>query len=266
MATKEITYLLEELTSPADNQLTILEESVDSKRNKGGVKFRAILQEADTGNQNGRSYRKSALLEGIDRIMPRIKQGGYFCEMDHPQTKDVSRFTATLLKNSGHRILDLNWDGNLLIGECQTLSNRVGKDLRSLLVEDDIKIGFSLRALGKTVVNVKQHLTEVVSNMRMISYDSVSNPSHANALTQELLSEADLSAMLISNSERLAILSESAGLDLQELAQSDYGSINYDNSNNMVQICFDNTSVRAFLESHIHDEFNNSFQSLLNRK
>ena len=258
---EEFLVMFQEVTSPENAHLEILEESTGDKK-RGGTKFKAILQEAEVGNQNKRLYKREALQEGIKLIAPRLHNGTYFGEMDHPNTTDPNRFVSVLYKNVSHRSLDLSWNGNLLESTCQTTSNSTGKDLEALIVEDRIPVGFSLRAMGKTRPDPVRGLTEVTGNMRLVCWDAVTNPSHSNALTQHILESADVSAMLLDNSERVKLLSESYEMDLVEMNLDDTKRIKYDPADNAVIICSGNSCMKSFLESHVRNEFRAAFANI----
>ena len=134
-----------------DSALEILEEESSPKSSKtGGLKFKAIFQEAEEVNNNRRIYRKAALTDAIARIDGRIKSSTFFGELDHPKTDSPARFASVMLSNASHVITALEWNNNTLQGVGKTLSTRVGRDMRALIEEDGIKVGFSLRALGAT--------------------------------------------------------------------------------------------------------------------
>lgn len=256
-------YLLQENVSPIEQEIKILED-VKTGSGRGGVRFEAILQEADVENSNRRIYKKQALSEGIDLVTNRIKGGTYFCEMDHPITSDTKRFMTVLLKEASHRVLGLKWEGNLLKAECQTLSTTYGKDLQGMIKDDGIPVGFSLRAIGKTRPSqLREDITEVVGNMRLVCWDAVSNPSHTNALTQRLLEDSDVKAMLMSESQQLSMLSESMGMSLEEFNADDANTVHYDQLKNMVVLSSRDINIRGFLEDHIRYEFKSSFAKLL---
>ena len=257
---------IKETVSPVDAEIKLISESVNSNGKKGGVKFKAILQEAEAPNQNRRIYRQNALTEGLKNMIDfKIKRGICFNEMDHPTTNNPSRFMSVKLKNASHRILSYEWKGNLLEATCQTTSNRIGKDLRALLEEDGINVGFSLRATGKTRINEQTGLTEVHSNLRPVCWDSVSDPSHANALTQQLIESADLSRMLLSESTRMQMLTEAySGEDFELFTEnSNLGRIKYDHESNIVMLINGDQYMSTLLEDYIRDEFRMSFNRLL---
>ncbi len=75
------------------------------------------------------------------------------------------------------------------MAEIETLSGFKGPDLAGMLIYDKANIGFSLRALG--AVEARPDGTMMVKQpIRPITYDIVSNPSHATARVLNFLPEA----------------------------------------------------------------------------
>ncbi len=106
------------------------------------------------------------------------------------------------LKNCGSIIRNLYIEGKDVIAEIETLSGFRGPDLRNVLVEDKIPIGFSLRMFGR----VKPHDTmngvmEVTTPLKAITYDVVTNPSHSSARVMSFLTESNNYDSFIQESE-----------------------------------------------------------------
>jgi hypothetical protein len=270
----EILYFIEEQCSPVEQRIEILSESTDNNGKNKSFKFKAYLQEADVVNQNRRIYRKEALNAGVESIRERMKKGIFFCEMDHPITNDPRRFTTVLLKNASHRVLDIGWKNNLLEGICATTSNSVGKDLRALIEQDGIPVGFSVRAVGKTRKDPSMGITEVASNMRVFSWDAVSNPSHKTALTQEILNENTVNENnapgineLLVTSEVVNCLTESVlGMEHDVLVDpNDILKVAFNPLTEMVILNNDITTIQALLEDSIVNEIKHSFKSLIEK-
>jgi len=253
---KEFVYMIEETF--ADCNVEILEES-SQKSNRGGLKFKTILQEAEVPGNNTRLYRKNSLVEGLERVSPRVKAGSFYGELDHPKTESPARFAAVMLGNASHRFLDFNWNGNILEATGQTLSTRVGKDMRALIEDDGIKVGFSLRALGKTK-QLPNGLIEVSGNVNVITYDCVSNPSFSNALLQTAITEENVKELLMEKSDRLKLLSEAEGIELELLGENH--NLSYDRVSGIVQFCSGNKCIKTHLEEHIIESYNDVMRKL----
>ena len=91
-------------------------------------------------------------------------------ELDHPSDEVVH------LTNASHLITGLQMEGNKIIGEAEILNTPSGKVLQELL-RAGIKIGISSRAVGGLTFNNDDDCYEVNDNLRMITWDMVSDPS-----------------------------------------------------------------------------------------
>jgi hypothetical protein len=180
---------------PSD--LTILQESYDKTTKTGKLKFKTILQTADEINANKRYYSKKICNEIVSSLKPQSESRSLLQEIDHPfisssdDNIQKSRASRIELNNCGSLISNIKIDGNNIVAECETLSSFKGPDLYNLIVKDKANIGFSVRMFG----TLRKHpsLTEaieVVSPVRVVTYDVVTNPSHKNARILQFLSES----------------------------------------------------------------------------
>lgn len=162
----------------------IFQEAEMIKTGPGKVRFRMVLQTCDEVNQNHRMYPKDVLTDGMKNCDERMGRGAFFGEMDHPFPSgndqfDTVRQTTVSLKEVGHIIRDYEFRGNRLMGEIETTSTPNGAILHGLL-KDKAGLGMSMRGLAELEV-LKDH--SVVKNPLMIvTFDSVSLPSHKAAV------------------------------------------------------------------------------------
>ncbi len=256
---KSVIYMLQE--NVGHTTLTNLEEaqhwSDDPKNKHLGLSFNAILQSADEENQNKRIYTKKAITEGMARQERLMKQGHLWMESGHPLTQDPRRFSTILMENSAAVINNVNWNGILLEGKITTLQNRVGKDLKGILLQG-ISPGISLRGMGSVTKRNGKSLVE--SNLRIITYDVVLNPSHKQALTSKIITESEVSDMIMHSSENIQLLNES----LIEETGHEINLINskntvYNLAENTAVICTDGQCMKVFLEDHIKELYKYSF-------
>lgn len=146
--------------------------------------FRMTLQTADDKNRNRRIYPKKVLTEGLEECRDRMSRRAFFGEMDHPvptgnRDFDMIRQTTVSLKEVSHIIRDYEFQGNRLVGELETTRTKYGKDLLGLLL-DKVGVGMSLRGMGEIERNGDINI--VGGPLLVISYDSVSAPSHTAAI------------------------------------------------------------------------------------
>lgn len=155
-------------------------EIVKSTPNK--AIYRMVLQTVDEVNQNKRMYPKSVLKEAMENARERVnkKLPG---EMDHPlvqgnESYDGMRQTTVLLKEVSHYIRDFEFQGNKLIGECETASTTNGRNLLGMIL-DKCVLGKSMRGMAE--LENKNGVNVVQSPLYVITFDAVSLPSHKSA-------------------------------------------------------------------------------------
>ena len=99
-----------------------------------------------------------------------IKERRLIGELDHPSNEVVH------LTNASHIITGLTMEGNKVIGEAEILNTPSGKVLQELL-RAGVKIGISSRAVGGLTYNSQNECYDVNENLRLITWDMVSEPS-----------------------------------------------------------------------------------------
>ena len=157
------------------------------KYNDGKIVFEAILQSADTRNQNKRIYPRDVLDDGIKRIHDQIEKRRFFGELDHPISDNQIRQTTVSLQEVSHLVRRVWWDGAYLKGIVETTPYTPNGKILSGFVADSCPIGFSVRAIAD--VSDSGGYQKVVAPMVIISYDAVANPSHVGAEVTEIYQE-----------------------------------------------------------------------------
>jgi len=158
------------------------------KYTNGKVKFNAILQTAGDTNQNKRMYPLSVLEDGIQRIDETIQKRNLIGELDHPISDNQVRQTTVLYSEASHLITQLEFRGNQLWGEIETLPYTPKGKILSGLILDNISVGFSLRGLADLEDNGDHQ--RVLAPLVIIGWDSVQNQSHKKASIQEIHQES----------------------------------------------------------------------------
>lgn len=136
--------------------------------NNNDIYISGKLQAADEKNRNGRKYPRSILEREKDKFEKKIEAKTNGGELDHPDSSVVN------LKNISHKITELWWQGNDLMGKVKIINTPAGK-IAQELIADDIKLGISSRGLGSTK-NI-DGIEEVQENFELLTWDLVSNPS-----------------------------------------------------------------------------------------
>ena len=146
------------------------------------VRFRTCLQSFDCFNRNKRNYLLRPMMEGIkaDHIQELLYKGTWCGENGHPDSNDIKRILSIDLTKICHRIIDVEFVGNLLYGTIETLNDDAwGKQFTKHILQG-LHPSFSLRALaaitkldgGRGMIKTRPHI---------VTYDRVILPSHREA-------------------------------------------------------------------------------------
>lgn len=161
----------------------IFQEAEVVKSNPSRAIFRIVLQTVDEVNQNRRLYPKKVLAEGMVSNSDIIKSRAFTGEMDHPfptgnDSVDAVRQSTVSLKEISHLIRDYEFDGNKLIGELETAGPHGDKLLK--LLRERVGIGISMRGMAE--LDRQSEMNVVKSPLMVITFDTVSRPSHKAAV------------------------------------------------------------------------------------
>jgi hypothetical protein len=160
-------------------QIDLKESNVE----KGLLKFRGKLQEAECVNKNKRMYPFSVLDENVQKLQEVVKARGLLGELDHP-TDSIIHF-----KDASHVITKLWWESNILMGEGEILNTAMGRQLRALL-EGGIRIGMSSRGVGNGKVNENGVLV-IGEGYKLITFDAVADPSTPAAFQERVVGKRE---------------------------------------------------------------------------
>lgn len=147
------------------------------EKNNGKIIIPAILQKADTKNQNGRTYPASLLQREIKNYDRLVRERRALGELDHPMESTIS------LDRVSHIVTEVAWEGSTVRGMIEVLDTPKGKILKSLL-ESGVKVGISSRGVGSTR-KTNEGIDEVQDDFQLICFDMVSEPSTPGAFLNE---------------------------------------------------------------------------------
>jgi hypothetical protein len=146
--------------------------------NDGRLIVKGVLQRAEAKNQNGRVYPRETLMREAKKYSDvNIRERRALGELDHPDSSVVN------LNNASHNVLDMQWNGDDLVGTVEVLGTPAGNILKELF-KSGIKLGISSRGLG-SVKEIKEDdsdsnsddIKQVQPDFELIAFDFVSNPS-----------------------------------------------------------------------------------------
>ncbi len=152
----------------------------ESNLEKGLLKFRGKLQEAEIVNKNKRMYPYAVLDENVQRLQEVVKARGLLGELDHPQDSIIH------FKDASHIITKLWWEGHILMGEGEILGTAMGRQLNALL-QGGIRVGMSSRGVGNGKTN-ENGILVIGEGYRLITFDAVADPSTPAAFQERIVS------------------------------------------------------------------------------
>ncbi len=140
--------------------------------------------QAEKQNKNNRVYTLEEMVPEVQRYQKEmIKTNRALGELNHPASAEINPERAC------HAITELTQSGTTFIGKSKVLKTPMGQIVRSL-INDNIKLGVSSRALGKLIKdsrNVTGNSGDVVTNFRFITCDVVHDPSVDTAFVSGIL-------------------------------------------------------------------------------
>ena len=149
---------------------------------KGGVKetyIEGVFMQAEKENRNKRIYPKQVLAEATAKyVSEQVKTGRAVGELDHPQGPQIN------LDKVSHRITELNWNGNNVVGKALVLNTPMGQIVKGL-VDGGCKLGVSSRGMG--TVEEKEGKTYVKDDYVLSTVDIVQDPSAPAAFVDGIM-------------------------------------------------------------------------------
>ncbi|MCP4763389.1 MAG: hypothetical protein GY870_16575 [archaeon] len=243
---RKYSFILEQthVASFESGSIQVLEEQ---QLDNGDLKaiFRCKLQTGEERNQNKRFYPMAICKSIVEQLNVKAQARSLLMECDHPSfvSNDpmmIKKRAATIeVKNACALIRNITMQGKDVIAEVETLSGFQGPSLAKSLILDKLNIGFSLRALG-AVESQPDGTLLVKQPIKPITYDVVSNPSHANARVLEFLKE-DFSDNFSNANE---ILCEAEDLSVLEA--------------DSITLCEGGSCTVRFIDDIINERFSNA--------
>ena len=167
------------ITEHFDNLKYLVEEK-DGKRD---TFIEGVFMQAEQKNRNGRVYPKETLFSAVEKyIAEQVKPGRAVGELDHPEGPQIN------LDKVSHKITDLKFDGDNVVGKAQVLKTPMGKIVEGL-IEGGVKLGVSSRGMG-TVENRKEG-TIVNDDYILATVDIVQDPSATGAFVNGIMEGVD---------------------------------------------------------------------------
>ena len=165
------------ITEFVDNDLDIIVEA--KKSGEKNYFIEGVFMQSEKKNKNGRVYEKTVMENAVKKyVAEQVKTGRAVGELNHPEGPTVN------LDKVSHKITDLHWQGNDVVGKASILKTPMGQIVEGLL-EGGVKLGVSSRGMGSLVQkNGAQHVGQ---DFMLATVDIVQDPSAPSAFVNGVM-------------------------------------------------------------------------------
>jgi hypothetical protein len=164
------------ITEHLDSVQYITEANDKGEKN---VFIEGVFMQAEQQNRNNRIYPKDILEAATAKyVKEQVKTGRAVGELNHPEGPAIN------LDKVSHRITELKWVGNDVVGKALILDTPMGKIVKGL-VEGGCKLGVSSRGMG--TVEQREGKTFVKNDFVLATVDIVQDPSAPSAFVEGIM-------------------------------------------------------------------------------
>jgi hypothetical protein len=164
------------ITEHLESNLDYITEEKNGKKN---VVIEGIFMQAESKNRNGRIYPRDVMESAVNKyVTEQVATGRAVGELNHPDGPSIN------LDKVSHRITELNWDGNNVIGKALVLDTPMGQIVKGL-VEGGVQLGVSSRGMGTLVQ--RNGVNTVGRDFVLATVDIVQDPSAPEAFVNGIM-------------------------------------------------------------------------------
>jgi len=165
------------ITEYVENNLDVICEA--KKDGEKSYFIEGVFMQSNKKNRNGRIYEKKTMEKAVEKYMvEQVRTGRAVGELNHPEGPTVN------LDKVSHKITDLHWQGNDVVGKASILKTPMGKIVEGLL-EGGVKLGVSSRGMGSLVS--KNGAQYVGDDFMLSTVDIVQDPSAPSAFVNGIM-------------------------------------------------------------------------------
>jgi Prohead core protein serine protease len=162
----------------SDNQLEV-EVLTESSTGKKSYAIEGIFAQAEAKNRNGRFYPKGIMEAAVDKYSKdQVATGRAVGELNHPDGPTIN------LDKVSHRITELKWQGNNVVGKATILSTPMGEVVKGLL-DGGVRLGVSTRGMGS--LEQRESVMYVKDDFILNTIDIVQDPSAHDAFVNGIM-------------------------------------------------------------------------------
>jgi hypothetical protein len=138
-----------------------------------------IFMQANKANRNGRMYPREILEQAVNKyVTEQVSKGRAVGELNHPEGPTIN------LDKVSHKITELSWDGNNVVGKATILDTPMGLIVQGLL-DGEVQVGVSSRGMG-SLAN-KGGVNVVNNDFMLNAVDIVQDPSAPEAFVNGVM-------------------------------------------------------------------------------
>ena len=165
------------ITEYTQNQLSY--SITEAKNGTKQTFLEGVFMQAENKNKNGRIYTREVLTRAVDKFVnEQVITGRAVGELNHPDGPSIN------LDKVSHRITELKWDGNNVMGKALILNTPMGQIVKGL-VEGGVQLGVSSRGMGS--LEMKNGSNYVADDFMLNTVDIVQDPSAPNAYVNGIM-------------------------------------------------------------------------------
>ena len=161
-------------------ELEYITEDVDGSRKYA---IEGVFAQAEKQNRNGRVYPRAVLETATDKYSnEQVATGRAVGELGHPDSPTIN------LDRVSHKITELRWDGNNVIGRALILETPMGQIVKGLM-DGEVRLGVSTRGMGS--IKNSGGKTVVSDDFMLSTVDVVQDPSAPEAFVNGIMEGID---------------------------------------------------------------------------
>ena len=166
------------ITEHNDANLNYIVENNQSGGEKN-VFIEGVFMQAEKLNKNRRVYPRDVLRGAVNKyVTEQVMSGRAVGELNHPDGPTIN------LDKVSHRITELKWVGDDVVGKALILNTPMGKIVKGL-IEGGVRLGVSSRGMG-TVEN-RNGSSSVKNDFILATVDIVQDPSAPAAFVNGIM-------------------------------------------------------------------------------
>jgi len=166
------------ITEHNDSDIKYIAEAAQNGEKK--YRIEGVFIQSEKPNRNKRRYPRSVLQPAVQKyVTEQVNTGRAVGELNHPDGPTVN------LDKVSHRITELKWNGNDVVGKALILNTPMGKIVQGLL-DGGVRLGVSTRGMG-SLEQGRDGIMEVKNDFHLATVDIVQDPSAPDAFVNGIM-------------------------------------------------------------------------------